>query len=147
MDETERKAIITKTFNTIATGYDRPALRFFPLSAQHLAKYLAPQSNAHILDVATGTGTVALAIAKHVPTGHVTGIDLAEGMLAQAMTKADLQGVGNTSFLSMDMLKLTFPDNHFDGASCGFGIFFLEDMLAGLNQIKQKVKPGGNIAI
>jgi len=147
MDESERKAQIRNIFNTIADGYDRPALRFFPISALHLAQYLQPADSAHILDVATGTGSVALTIANEIPAGHVTGIDLSEGMLANASAKAIDQDIKNVSFELMDMTDIQYPDNHFDGASCGFGIFFLEDMQSCLRHISKKVKLGGKIAL
>ncbi len=147
MNDSERKAQIRDVFNTIADGYDRPAMRFFPVSALHLTKYLSPADNAHILDVATGTGCVALTIADEIPAGHVTGIDLSEGMLANANTKAAEQDIKNISFKLMDMSNIQYPNNHFDGASCGFGIFFLEDMENCLRHISDKVKPGGKVAL
>ena len=147
MDDSERKAQIREVFNTIADGYDRPALRFFPVSALHLSQYLNPADNAHILDVATGTGSVALTIANEIPTGHVTGIDLSEGMLAKASAKAAEQDITNVTFNLMDMTNIQYPDNHFDAASCGFGIFFLEDMHNCLCHIRNKVKPGGKLAL
>jgi len=147
MDDSERKALIREIFNTIADGYDRPALRFFPVSALHLTQYLNPSDNAHILDVATGTGSAALAIADEIPKGHVTGIDLSEGMLARATVKAAEQDITNVTFDRMDMTNIQYPDNHFDGASCAFGIFFLEDMQNCLRHISDKVKPGGKIAL
>ncbi len=116
MDEAERKALIREVFNTIADGYDRPALRFFPVSALHLTQYLNPSDNDHILDVATGTGSVALTIADEIPTGHVTGIDMSEGMLANAATKAAEQDITNVTFDLMDMTNIQYPDYHFDGA-------------------------------
>lgn len=143
--EEEIKKRVKKTFDTVSGGYDKPALRFFAKSAENLAGILDLQGNEHVLDLATGTGNAALAIARHLPHGKVTGIDLSPGMLSQARSKA--QGAKNVEFLEMDLQNLDFPDGHFDAASCAFGIFFLEDMAASFRHAAGKVKPEGKIAM
>lgn len=147
MDFNERKKLIKKTFDSVADGYDCDALRFFPASAQHLSRILAAEKGEQILDVATGTGTVALAIAQHQPGAMVTGVDFSETMLAQAQQKAQSAGVGNIEFIIKELPQLDLPANHFDAASCGFGIFFLDDMVEGMQQIGDKLKPGGRLVI
>ena len=62
-------------------------MRFFLESANRVASCLHLAGDEHILDVATGTGCVALAVAGDVPDGHITGIDISKGMLSQAMKK------------------------------------------------------------
>ena len=145
MREQQRKIMIKDTFNTVAGGYDNRASRFFLESAKHLATYLALKGNESVLDVATGTGYAALAIAENMPHGHVTGIDFSVGMLAQARAKAVAVNIHNASFMEMDMQALDFPQYHFDAAVCAFGIFFVEDMELQLKHIAHKVKPGGKI--
>lgn len=145
MDEQEKKEFFKNTFNTVAEGYDSSAMRFFPDSAKHISSYLDLKGNEHVLDVATGTGSVALTIAKDLPHGQVTGIDFSEGMLTQAKRKKDERGVQNVSFTEMDMQAINFPDNHFEAAVSAFSIFFVEDMEKQLAHIVEKVKPGGKI--
>lgn len=136
-----------ETFDTVSTGYDNPSLRFFTKSAGQMARYLdAPDIN-HVLDAATGTGNLALEIARTFPAVQVTGIDFSAGMLAKARAKAEREGIGNAVFLEMDMDKIAFPDGHFDAAVCAFGIFFAEDMTRQLRHIAAKVRPGGKIII
>ncbi len=147
MDEHERKAVYKETFNTVADGYDGAAMRFFPESAKHLSSYLHLRGNEHILDVATGTGCVALTLAKDLPRGHVTGIDFSAGMLAQAAKKRKAWNIKNVCFVEMEMQAIDFPDNHFDGAVSAFSIFFAEDMEKQLCHIADKVKSGGKIII
>jgi len=147
MDQEQRKAMIKETFNTVAAGYDNPAMRFFPDSAEHLADALTLRGDERVLDVATGTGVAALALARRLPRGEVTAIDFSPGMLAQAMAKADARGVENIQFLEMDMQSMHFPAAGFDAATCAFGIFFVEDMTAQLRHIAEQVRPGGKIAI
>ncbi|CAH1205226.1 Ubiquinone/menaquinone biosynthesis C-methylase UbiE [Candidatus Nitrotoga sp. BS] len=103
--------------------------------------------NEHVLDVATGTGSVALACAQRLGAGHVTAIDLSDGMLAKAKVKAQAQQLSNLEFHCRDMEDSTFTVDSFDAACCGFGIFFLPDMEAGLKSIAKHVKPGGAIGI
>lgn len=147
MDEQERKSKIRETFNTVSDGYDRPALRFFADSANQLATCLRLNGGELLLDVATGTGSNALALARHLPAGRVIGIDFSEGMLKQARAKANLASLRNVEFVEMDMQRLSFADNQFDIATCAFGIFFVEDMESQLRQIYSKVKSDGKLAV
>lgn len=147
MDDAQRKAFIRNTFDTVAEGYDRPALRFFHRSAEQMVHRFGLTGSEHILDVATGTGAVALTFAKALPQGRVTGVDLSERMLAQAAGKALSAGIDNVRFLAMDMQDLQFPDQTFDGATCAFGIFFVDAMEETLAGIARKVRPGGRVMI
>ena len=136
-----------ETFNAVSTGYDTPALRFFSESAKCMAGYLDSSDITRVLDVATGTGNLALQIAGTYPRMHVTGIDFSAGMLAQARAKAGTGNIPNVEFLEMDMHEIDLPDGHFDAAICAFGIFFAEDMVKQLRYIADKVRPGGKIVI
>ena len=147
MDHGELKQKIRQSFNDAAIGYDKPALRFFSASADLLAQHMRLNEDQHILDIATGTGALATACAARLSHGHVTGIDLSENMLAQAQAKALRLGLSNLTFKIMDMESLEFPANHFDGACCGFGIFFLPDMQAALKKIIYTIKPGACMAL
>jgi len=146
-DEQEQKTAIRNTFNIVAGGYDNPSFRFFTISAEHMIACLELKGDEHLLDVATGTGIVALRLAPLLPGGRVSAIDFSEGMLAQARTKAAARAVGNVDFLEMDMQVLRFPDGHFDAVTCAFGIFFVEDMESQLRHISDKVKAGGKIIL
>jgi ubiquinone/menaquinone biosynthesis C-methylase UbiE len=146
MDEQQRTTKIKETFNTVSTGYDKKALRFFPDSARHMATLLGLLGDEQVLDVACGTGNAALAIAPFLSRGKVTAVDFSSGMLEQARQKADAQGIRNVEFLERDMQSLGFRDR-FDVAVCAFGIFFVEDMDAQLARIASAVKPGGRIMI
>lgn len=147
MNGISRKALIRDTFDAVSSGYDNTALRFFSESAEHLASCLCLRGDEAVLDVATGTGNAAIALAAHLPQGEVTAVDFSSGMLQQARAKAERSGISNISFLERDMRNLGFPDDQFDAAVCAFGIFFVEDMAAQLQHIASKVKPGGAVAI
>jgi ubiquinone/menaquinone biosynthesis C-methylase UbiE len=120
-------------------------MEFFHNAAAHLPRLLKLQDHEHLLDVATGTGIAATAIAPHLPRGKVTGIDLSEGMLAQARARAQSLGLDNIELHPMDMQAIGFDDARFDAANCSFGLFFLPDMQSLLQHIASKVKPGGQL--
>jgi ubiquinone/menaquinone biosynthesis C-methylase UbiE len=136
-----------ETFNTVSTGYDNRALRFFSESAKYMAGYLDAPDIRRVLDVATGTGNLALEIARTFPGAQVTGIDFSPGMLAQARAKAEAGNIPNVEFLEMDMHEITLLDGHFDAAVCAFGLFFAEDMTKLLRHIADKIRPCGRIII
>lgn len=144
----DKKQKLQHTFDSVAQGYDHPALSFFPETARRMVEYLDTEQHAvKMLDVCTGTGVVALQAATQIPQATVTGIDLSPGMLQQAQSKATQQQLNNINFSQMDLDHLDFPDQYFDTATCSFGLFFLEDMEHGLRNIVSKVRPGGRIAL
>ncbi|MDH5682242.1 MAG: class I SAM-dependent methyltransferase [Spirochaetota bacterium] len=147
MDENKRKQMIEKTFDTVSDGYDNENLRFFPESAKWLASYLKCGGDEYVLDVCTGTGNMAIAIAEGLSEGRVEGVDLSEGMLEQAKKKCEERNLSNVSFNKMDLSKMDYPDKSFDAATCGFGIFFLTDIEKALSDITRPVKDGGKVAI
>lgn len=147
MDTQTRQFKLKETFNVAAAGYDNPALRFFVHAADRLADSMALTGSEHILDVACGTGAVSLACAERLGRGRVTGVDLSEGMLEKARTKAARRQLDNVSFQCADLDSMDFGGEVFDGACCGFGVFFLPDMEAAIRIIAGHVRPGGAIGI
>lgn len=147
MEESQLKVLLKETFDSVSSGYDNGALRFFPASAEHMAASLGLRGDEHVLDVACGTGHASLAIAKKMKRGRVTAVDFSPGMLDQARKKASALNVNNVEFLERDMQNLGFPAGLFDIAVCAFGIFFVEDMDAQLSHIVSAVRPGGRIMI
>lgn len=147
MDPQQRKQMIRNSFDTVAEGYDHSSLRFFQETAQRMLDYLAPEPSARCLDVATGTGMVALEAALRLPAGSVIGMDLSSGMLHQAQTKARARQLPNVTFRQMDLDEMDFANDQFDIATCSFGLFFIDDMEGAMCRIARTVKPGGQIAI
>jgi ubiquinone/menaquinone biosynthesis C-methylase UbiE len=140
------RAQVAAAFNRVAAGYDNPASRFFPFCADRLIVRLNPARGAKILDVATGTGVVAMAAMQAVGhEGRVMAIDLAEGMLDRLQTKIDKFGIPNIDLHVMDAAALEFRSNYFDHVVCSFGISFLPDMALGLREWARVTKPGGRI--
>lgn len=147
MDDQTRLTKIRSTFDAASLGYDSPALRFFDHAADHLVSQMRLTGQEHILDVACGTGKVSLACASRLAKGQVTGIDLSEGMLARARSKAAEQNLKNAAFECVALEAMAYAPRSFDGACCGFGLFFLPDMEVAFKTIARFVRPGGAIGI
>lgn len=101
-----------------------------------------------VLDLACGTGDFSIAIAKALTGGHVTGVDLSEGMLSvmrEKVDKAELNGM--ISIEEGDGENLRFPDNTFDRVTIAFGIRNFEDRPKGLREMLRVLKPGGRLVI
>jgi demethylmenaquinone methyltransferase/2-methoxy-6-polyprenyl-1,4-benzoquinol methylase len=96
-----------------------------------------------VLDVACGTGDLAIELARRVgPAGEVVGSDFSEAMLERARQKD--QGVrwewGNA-------LELPYPDDHFDAVTVGFGARNFSDLPRGLGEMARVVRPGGRLVV
>jgi demethylmenaquinone methyltransferase / 2-methoxy-6-polyprenyl-1,4-benzoquinol methylase len=99
-----------------------------------------------VLDVATGTGDLAIALARRVaPGGEVVGSDFSEEMLARARRKND--SPRTLSFEWGDALDLSYPDGSFDAATVGFAARNFADLAAGLREMRRVVRPGGRVVV
>ena len=142
----QHKQRISTIFNTVSTDYDNAALRFFPFTADRMVEYLQPHRGWKILDVATGTGALCSPLAKAVGLdGSVMGIDLSEGMLAQAEKNMKKMALGNVDFFQMDAEQLEFKNDYFHAVTCSFGLFFIPDMAKALAQWKRVTRPDGKV--
>jgi demethylmenaquinone methyltransferase / 2-methoxy-6-polyprenyl-1,4-benzoquinol methylase len=96
-----------------------------------------------VLDVATGTGDLAIAIAERVrPGGEVVGSDFSERMLEHARRKAP-----GIRFEWGNALALPYRDSEFDAATVGFGARNFSDLDRGLAEMARVVRPGGSVVV
>ncbi|MGI8559298.1 MAG: class I SAM-dependent methyltransferase [Solirubrobacteraceae bacterium] len=103
---------------------------------------VGPGSRA--LDVATGTGDLAIELARRVePGGEVVACDFSEAMLERARRKA----AARISFESGDALALDYETDSFDAATVGFGARNFADLERGLAEMVRVVRPGGRVVI
>jgi len=104
---------------------------------------LALQSGTgRLLDVATGTGDLAIALANG-GARQVVGLDFAAPMIESAETKR--HGRGDVHFLIGDAMALPFADKAFDGCTVSFGLRNMPDYLAALTEMHRVLKPGGRL--
>src|SRR3989304_3940147 len=141
-DETARHL-----FTGIAPNYDRPAevLSLFQYSRWHrfLLSKLPPVDEARVLDMATGTGAVALKVARGT-SAHVIGADVTRPMLARANTRAAREGLSRR----LDLAECTaeaipFVDGAFDAVIFTYLLRYVSDVPSTLRELTRVLKPGG----
>ena len=97
-----------------------------------------------VLDVATGTGDLAIALARRIPRARVRGVDLSERMLAEGREKVIRRGLARRVELQRgDAEALDFEDALFDLVTVAFGVRNFGDIPAGLVEMRRVLKPGG----
>ncbi|MFH1050979.1 MAG: bifunctional demethylmenaquinone methyltransferase/2-methoxy-6-polyprenyl-1,4-benzoquinol methylase UbiE [bacterium] len=108
---------------------------------------ISGKDNVSILDLATGTGDLAIAFKRTTGnSGKISGIDFSEEMLKIAREKAKKNNL-EIVFEKGDANALEFEDNSFDIASIAFGIRNVDSVIACLNEMARVVKPGGKVII
>jgi SAM-dependent methyltransferase len=113
-------------------------------SAGYLLGHLQP--GMRVLDVGCGPGTITADLAARVPEGHVTGIDAAADVLAEARAEAGRRGQGNVRFEAGDVYQLGFEDGTFDVVHAHQVLQHLADPVAALAEMRRVCRPGGLVA-
>jgi demethylmenaquinone methyltransferase / 2-methoxy-6-polyprenyl-1,4-benzoquinol methylase len=109
---------------------------------------LALGERARVLDVATGTGDLALEIARRHPGTRVVGVDPSAGMIAIGQDKVAARGLADRVELVLgDAQALDFADGHFDATCIAFGIRNVPDRARGLAEMRRVVRPGGRVCV
>jgi ubiquinone/menaquinone biosynthesis C-methylase UbiE len=145
-DHDEQRRRMAALFDSVAAGYDAAPLRLFPFVADRLIAGLKPAQGEKLLDVAAGTGAVALAAAQALaPGGRVTAIDISEGMLARLDAKVRQFGIGNLDAHVMDGRQPEFKHDYFHHVVCSFGLSFMSDPAMALKEWVRVTRPGGRV--
>lgn len=146
-----KKEEVAEMFNNISPSYDF-LNRFLSMGVdvgwrKKTVKAVATTNPQRILDVATGTADLAIALSK---TGakEIIGCDISEGMMAFGKEKVAKKGLSSTiSFQYGDSENLPFNDNSFDAVTVAFGVRNFETPQKGLKEINRVLKPGGRIHV
>lgn len=147
-----KKKQVAEMFNNIAFRYD--FLNRF-LSAgidvywrKKAIKELLAINPKKILDVATGTGDVAIMMTKYLSPEKIIGIDISEGMLDFGKQKIEKLHLENIIQLQTgDSEAIHFPDNSFDAITVAFGVRNFENLEKGLQEMLRVLKPGGKLIV
>ena len=147
-----KKEQVAEMFNSISKKYDFLNRflsvgidNFWRNKALNELKSISPQ---HILDVATGTGDVAIMASRKLNPYKITGIDISEGMLEIGRKKIEKLNLQNQIELILgDSEAIKYPDHSFDAVTVAFGVRNFQNLELGLSEIRRVLKPGGKLVI
>lgn len=158
-DETEKRSRqvaspvagdVRRMFSEIAPTYDLlNSLLSLGLDARwrrEAARAAVEARPGRVLDVATGTGKLALAVKRSAPDARVTGVDFSEEMLAIASRAAEAAGVA-VDLSVADGAALPFEDASFDAVTIAYGLRNFADPAAGLREFHRVLTPGGRVVV
>src|SRR6266481_1696263 len=136
---------VQRMFGSIARRYDL-ANHLLSCGADfywrnRAAEIVASWRSNKVVDLATGTGDLALAIAKKLPGAEITGADFSEEMLAVARRK------GLCKTIVADAMRLPFADSSFDCATVAFGLRNMEDWGAALREMSRVLNANGHLLV
>ena len=143
---------IAAMFDRISPKYDAPnhllSLNIDKVWRRKTAKAVAKSQPKTILDLATGTADLAIALAKCNPQAHIIGMDISEKMLEIGKEKVSKKGLANQIELRLgDAATLPFESNTFDAVTVAFGVRNFENLEHGLSEIQRVLKPNGRAVI
>ena len=141
---------LNKFFTKVASQYDKLAAILTLGLDKSLLREAVKESNlgkkhAKVLDVATGTGRVAMAIAKGYPGYNVIGIDLNSNMLANAIKKS--RNIKNVDYLIGNVESLSFESSYFDIVASAFSLGIFSDLEKAIKEMHRVLKPKGKIIL
>jgi len=143
-----KKEQVEKMFDTISGSYDG-LNRVISMGTdvkwrKKVLLLIQAKKPENILDIATGTGDLAIMFAKNTDASRIVGLDLSEGMLSMAIKKVTNTPISSkVEFIQGDSEALPFPDDSFDAITVSFGIRNFENLEKGLSEILRVLRPKG----
>lgn len=141
----KRKGSVERFFGAHAGGYAKSHSHAHGDDLAALIEALEPKRTELALDVATGTGFTALALAPRVK--HVTGIDVTEEMLDEARKLSRAEGKSNVTFELGDALAMRFPGSSFDIATTRRATHHFRDVPRFLREVNRVLVSGGRLGV
>ena len=143
---------IATMFDSISPNYDRLnhllSFNIDKLWRRKTAKAVSKIQPKTILDLATGTADLAIALARCNPQAHIVGLDISKKMAELGKAKIAQQKMERQIELHLgDAAALPFDDNTFDAISVAFGVRNFEDLNKSLAEIHRVLKPDGKVFI
>ena len=147
-----KKEEVREMFDNIAPKYDllnhTLSMNIDRLWRRHVVKIVRRARPRRILDVATGTGDLAIAMARRIEGVQLLGVDLSERMLEVARRKVEARGLdGRIVFDRGDAEHLDVVTASIDVATVAFGVRNFGDLDAGLRELARVLRPGGKVVI
>ncbi|SNR78982.1 bifunctional demethylmenaquinone methyltransferase/2-methoxy-6-polyprenyl-1,4-benzoquinol methylase UbiE [Lutibacter flavus] len=149
--ELGKKEQVAKMFDTISKEYDglNRVISFgIDIKWRNKVVKIVGESNPKkILDIATGTGDLAISLTK-TNAEKIIGLDISEGMLNVGKQKIEkLQLTNQIEMVLGDSEKIPFSDNYFDAITVAFGVRNFENLEKGLSEIYRVLKPNGTFVV
>lgn len=149
--EDSKKKQVTEMFDGISTEYDalnrKISLGIDVKWRRRVVDLLIPKKPESILDIATGTGDLALALTA-TKASRIVGLDISAGMLSVGKDKVKVENLENTIEMVIgDSEALTYDDNSFDAVTVAFGVRNFENLELGLSELFRVLKPGGTLVV
>lgn len=145
---------VAAMFDSIASAYDRMnSLMTMGMHVRWRGRALrdlrraAGDTSGRLLDVATGTGDVAIDLRRLFPHAPVTGIDLSEGMMQVARHKVQAAALQGIDFMQADCLDLPFADDTFEAVTVAYGVRNFADLERGYREMLRVLRPGGRLCV
>ena len=147
-----KKNQVAEMFNNISGRYDFLnhflSLGIDKLWRKKAINIISKENPQSILDIATGTGDLAIKACRDIKPSRVVGVDISEGMLAKGNEKIKGSGMENHIELKYgDAENLPFEANSFDVAMVAYGVRNFEDLDKGLVEIKRVLKDNGLLLV
>ena len=152
-EEQSKKAQVEEMFDNIAPSYDRLnhiiSFNLDRIWRRRVMRIVRRAKATKIMDIATGTGDLAIAMAKRVDRTQILGIDLSEEMLAVARRKVQKQGLEERIMLEKgDAENLHMVETgSIDAATVAFGVRNFENLEGGLKEIHRTLREGGKFVV
>lgn len=143
---------VREMFDSIAPAYDwmNRAMTFGldKLWRRRAVSIIAADNPASVVDLATGTGDLAIAMARKMPETRITGLDLSDGMVSIGQRKvADAGLSGRIELLTGDCLAMPFQDASADAVTVAYGVRNFEHLDRGYAEMFRILKPGGLLCV
>lgn len=150
--DASKKSEVRTMFDNIAPRYDllnhTLSLNIDRLWRRNVVRIVRRSGARRILDAATGTGDLAIALARCIPEARITAVDLSEGMLEVARRKVAARGLDDRIRLVQgDAEHLQADTASVDAATVAFGVRNFGDLPAGLRELARAIRPGGLVVI
>ncbi len=153
-DERDKGSQVEEMFDSIAPSYDfmNRAMtmgidKLWRRSAVRTLARLEPRPRT-VVDIATGTGDLAISLARALPEARITGVDLSEGMLAVGRRKVEEAGLADRiSFRRGDGLALPVDSDSADAVTIAYGIRNFADIPGGYREMLRVLRPGGALVV
>jgi len=146
----QKQERVYEVFQEISGNYDR--MNYVISAGRHgawkraLIKRVALACPRNVLDVASGTGDIALQLARALPETRIVASDFSENMLAVAERRIEAAGITTIEISCQNAMQMSFPDMSFDAVTISFGLRNMPDYRRVVEQCVRVLRPGGLFA-